>query len=644
MTNIVAAQLLEAEQASNEGMHHAATMWDLSNFYEAMDRNTLQDRHKSTGFPSHLSTITRSMYGCRRLIRSGDIIVDGGCPTRGIPAGCAAATYHVQAYLSEDAAHWAQSNPGLGLNIHIDDLTMYATAKTPEAVARKMAQGLLEMKEMLEERWGCELAWPKVATVTSNEATRKAMEERLTTLIGPRKKTATNLGFESTAGRARARTTQKKTSTQKRWTTCWLRKSRVKRLARQNKEAAEGVFRAGLVPSMTFGSQLWGADDAQIEQWQRLYKATTGGRQGKSKTLYLLLAKDPTAKAATGPVRTLAEMLWEAAIGGQATQYSRVRQAWVLMQTWDTKTPWKQLRGPAAAAAASLHRIGWKAGQFPTLIDEENRHHNVLGIGPKALGSLLDQAWHRRLRKQAAAKQGLPNGQEIDLHHARQIIKAGGLQEVQDDDLLQPDEGRADGHKAQCRCPRCVDPVKLQEAKQRQRRLTATARNFVTGGIWDKPRLRAGGYDVPDAEMKCDLCESPDSLEHRLWHCPATKDLRQRMLTEEELVWLRDDDECGQLESIRKQLAKKGLCRHPGIGQPTPAKEGWVVAGNTAELLLSHRVAIDGHCSKEFHPALNRASWSVVGWDPDEATDLHVAGPVWDGMPHTRTHSQCYRR
>ena len=386
---------------------------------------------------------------------------------------------------------------------------------------------------------------------------------------------------------------------------------------------------------MTFGSQLWGADDAQIEQWQRLYKATTGGRQGKSKTLFLLLAKDPTAKAATGPIRTLADMLWDAAMRTKTAQYECLRQAWETMQKWDTKTPWKRVRGPAAAAAASLHRIGWKAGDFPELIDEENRSHSVLGIGPKALGTLLDQAWHRRLRRHAATKLGLPQGQEVDLHHARQIIKAGRIQEGQDEDLLQPDEGRAEGHKAECRCPLCVDPVKLQEAKQKQRRLTATARNFVTGGIWDKPRLRTGGYDVPEDEMKCDPCEEPDSLEHRLWVCQGTEELRHKLLTVEELAWMDEDRECEGLEKVRKRLAKKGLCRHPGIGQPHPAKEGWTVAGNTAELLLSHRVAIDGHCSKEFHPALNRASWSVVGWQPGSEEELHVAGPVWDGMPQT---------
>ena len=161
------------------------------------------------------------------------------------------------------------------------------------------------------------------------------------------------------------------------------------------------------------------------------------------------------------------------------------------------------------------------------------------------------------------------------------------------------------------------------------------ARNFVTGGVWDKPRLRAAGYDVPMADMKCDLCEQPDSLEHRLWHCQATKTLRDSSFTQEEMQWLQHQDGEEPLEKVRKQLARKGLCRHPGIGQPQPAKDGWEVAGNTAELLASYRVAIDGHCSKEFHPSLNRASWSVVGWDPDESEDLHVAGPVWQGLPQT---------
>ena len=45
MTQLVCDQLLEAESATSQGQHHAATMWDMNDFYETMNRDTLQQKH-----------------------------------------------------------------------------------------------------------------------------------------------------------------------------------------------------------------------------------------------------------------------------------------------------------------------------------------------------------------------------------------------------------------------------------------------------------------------------------------------------------------------------------------------------------------------------------------------------------------------
>ena len=136
-------------------------MWDMDDFYEAMHRDTLQERRRKTGLPAFLSTIARDMYACRRMIRHGEVVNDVGRPTRGIPAGCAAATFHVQAYLSEDTKQWATRNLHLGVNIHIDDVTVYGSTIHPTMLAKRMTDRLHDMRRAIEENGNASCHGPK---------------------------------------------------------------------------------------------------------------------------------------------------------------------------------------------------------------------------------------------------------------------------------------------------------------------------------------------------------------------------------------------------------------------------------------------------------------------------------------------------
>ena len=68
--------------------------------------------------------------------------------------------------------------------------------------------------------------------------------------------------------------------------------------------------------------------------------------------------------------------------------------------------------------------------------------------------------------------------------------------------------------------------VRALHSKELQQSEKGALRAAVTNALWTRTRLRRAGYVVPEG---CQLCGQrvEDDLEHRVWRCPATADLRQ---------------------------------------------------------------------------------------------------------------------
>ena len=117
------------------------------------------------------------------------------------------------------------------------------------------------------------------------------------------------------------------------------------------------------------------------------------------------------------------------------------------------------------------------------------------------------------------------------------------------------------------------------------------ATNFITGGIWTRTRIAEAGYSLPEG-TKCPLCEDlEDIVEHRLFECTHLEvaEARVEILRPWMSKWLR-----GQVsvlasqwaspsdrhrEDTARSLARQGLARHPGLGQPQPAQDGVKLRG-----------------------------------------------------------------
>ena len=97
---IVYMQSLEAEAAQykDHPQYSAAYLWDLSNYYEGLNRELVWTRGKQLRFSQHLMAVALNKYGAQRFVGCLGVVRKCDFPKYGIPAGCGFATYLVQVY------------------------------------------------------------------------------------------------------------------------------------------------------------------------------------------------------------------------------------------------------------------------------------------------------------------------------------------------------------------------------------------------------------------------------------------------------------------------------------------------------------------------------------------------------------------
>ena len=96
-------------------MHTGAFLWDLSNYYEHLDRRRLWQRAESTDFPLAVAAVALNQYAARRYIGLESLAMDALYPEKGIAAGCGLATYWVQVYSYDPLQDWRALHPQVGL-------------------------------------------------------------------------------------------------------------------------------------------------------------------------------------------------------------------------------------------------------------------------------------------------------------------------------------------------------------------------------------------------------------------------------------------------------------------------------------------------------------------------------------------------
>jgi hypothetical protein len=202
---VVYRQSLLAEGHRGEGLITAAFLWDLSDFYEHISREKLKENATALGMPGLLITIAVNQYQGSRVLCMGQLAMRARPARRGIPAGCAFATYFVQAYTARQYDSFQRQHPETPLSVFIDDLTVQIHDVSSERVVFKAAQAADDLLTLVQEELECSVSKPKAALVCSDKDTLIKLRRSFGTFAGPCSRVASNLGIDFSAGTKRRR-------------------------------------------------------------------------------------------------------------------------------------------------------------------------------------------------------------------------------------------------------------------------------------------------------------------------------------------------------------------------------------------------------------------------------------------------------
>jgi hypothetical protein len=232
---------------------------------------------------------------------------------------------------------------------------------------------------------GCSFAADKTAVT----ATSRALTNNLAKAIGvdaSATSAACLLGVDSTAGgpRARLKGSSKKATRLK---AALRRRGRLKNIRAAVGRQAGRIFRAGLLPAAAYDAPVWGIADKEVLALRRLAATTMSPRaRGRSLALVHLWHGTPTVDSEHAPAIIYSKIIWraitrrddasmrgaslpdigamwEAARPGFEPLVRRIfdeRNDDGTLPSATAKQVWAQVKGPIAAAAVTLARVGWR--------------------------------------------------------------------------------------------------------------------------------------------------------------------------------------------------------------------------------------------------------------------------------------------
>ena len=136
--DVVWAQGVKAEGALTAGKHYGASLWDVVAFFETINHGILLQKAAKHGFPLVLVNMAIRAFRAPRLVGIMKRSAELAHPGRGALAGHAFVMAMVHLYYLDDIDELLARNPGVQLDVYIDDHTATVVGDTKEEVVDKL--------------------------------------------------------------------------------------------------------------------------------------------------------------------------------------------------------------------------------------------------------------------------------------------------------------------------------------------------------------------------------------------------------------------------------------------------------------------------------------------------------------------------
>jgi ribonuclease HI len=349
---------------------------------------------------------------------------------------------------------------------------------------------------------------------------------------------------------------------------------------------------------------------------------------GRSLAMTLLWHGVPTADVENAPAIMYSKMVWKAVTRRheaelRGTTVADLRRAWEAAQNGfqplvdeiaeargrDGKVPaavaravWRRVRGPVAAAAVTLARVGWRFGGPFTLIDEDGTEHCLTTASPCLVRDLLRDATRNALER------------AVGVSFAKRSEAFRGRRACLDLAISSSKVGRNNGpHQA------------------------AAFRAAACGAVWTATAAKDRGY-VTDG--KCPLgCDAPDTVHHRTYDCVHTETIVRAAVPR----WFWQE---AQRAAAGDPFWTTGVFPHPADLAPPPRQDLYCEVEQhqpgpdgsfdpPACTAVKGKAYIDGSCEPSPIRGLARASCALVTCTASGQPIKTLQCPVPRHLPQT---------
>ncbi len=668
-SDVVWRQAARAEtevEGKNKGGAAGGLLWDMSTFFERLNRRKLRRRLVALDFPMPLARLAMAAYAGPRVLSMTGAISQPIFSWRGVAAGCGLAVAFTRAYYIPPFDHMvldlrSMFGRNLLFDAYFDDVVVNATG-TAKEVEYALGEAHVVLADVIEDELNCSIEMEKAAVVASSRELAARLVKRIGRRAGGQKTSAINLGIDYAPGRRRS-AHGNRSKRADRFHGLARKMIRFKKLCKVVGTKASKIFIAGPLPYAVYGSVVNGMTDAETHKIRKAIATAWSPRaRGRSLRMITLLNRAPTHTAENGAALQYCREVWRASLLGAAEPergeltLRELSEAWHAIEGKELVDPatgkrrWNLARGPIANAVLTFNRLGWSMkGPF----EVTNDHGESIALtanSPAMLARMMHEATMRQLERQVGAR------------------------------LC------ADGHEEFSNRRACLDQVRTRlrgDAKMTKLE-KAAYRSVLCDAVMTCNKACRMGYLVNDECAKCG--KKGDTVFHRVWSCddPEVVAARDRVAPR----WLQEE---AKRRGAGSALYTKGLFPNPADDWPRPTADAELhmyaaeddearreVPGDadatvyemlakqmdewrpsdemlttefvakavtdardedrfnrSPKIQLGGRLYVDGSCTQQVFAELRRAAAGLVVRRPNCAVEARYLLPVWSPIPQS---------